>query len=72
MRGSVPVLAALLVFVDEEPELARLCVVDALGGGPRVLEERARVLGQLRKVIDLARTTANVKREPPRRTAKAL
>ena len=44
-------LASLLVFIDEEPELARLCVVDALGGGARVLEERAHVLEQLRKVL---------------------
>jgi AcrR family transcriptional regulator/DNA-binding MarR family transcriptional regulator len=65
-------LAALLVFIDEEPELARLCVVDALGGGPRVLEERARVLGQLRTIIDEGRTSATVKREPPSVTAEGV
>lgn len=65
-------LAALLVFIDEEPELARLCVVDALGGGPRVLEERSRVLGELRDVIDQARTTASVKRDPPSVTAEGV
>ena len=65
-------LAALLVFIDEEPELARLCVVDALGGGPRVLEERARVLERLRDVIDAGRTAATVKREPPRVTAEGV
>lgn len=65
-------LASLLVFIDEEPELARLCVVDALGGGARVLEERARILEQLRQVIDQGRTAATVKREPPSVTAEGV
>jgi AcrR family transcriptional regulator len=37
-------LTALLVFFDEEPRVASLLVVDALGAGPRVLERRAQVL----------------------------
>jgi AcrR family transcriptional regulator len=65
-------LAALLVFIDEEPELARLCVVDALGGGPRVLEERARVLEELRKVIDRGGTAATVRHELPSVTAEGV
>jgi hypothetical protein len=65
-------LAALLTFIDEEPELARLCVVDALGGGPRVLEERSRVLAQLRKVIDRGRGTGASRREPPGVTAEGV
>lgn len=65
-------LAALLVFIDEEPELARLCIVDALGGGSRVLEERARVLAQLNKVIDRGRAAATVSREPPSVTAEGV
>jgi len=65
-------LASLLVFIDEEPELARLCIVDALGGGARVLEERARILDQLRQVIDQGRTAATVKREPPSVTAEGV
>jgi AcrR family transcriptional regulator len=65
-------MAALLVFIDEEPELARLCVVDALGGGPPVLEVRSQVLGELRGVIDQARTTASVKRDPPSVTAEGV
>jgi AcrR family transcriptional regulator len=65
-------LMALLTFIDEEPELARLCVVDALGGGPRVLEERARVLAQVRKVIDLGRDASSGGREPPSVTAEGV
>jgi AcrR family transcriptional regulator len=41
VRGA---LTELLVFFDEEPRVASLLVVDALGAGPRVLERRAEVL----------------------------
>jgi AcrR family transcriptional regulator len=37
-------LGELLVFFDEEPKVASLLVVDALGAGRRVLERRAEVL----------------------------
>jgi AcrR family transcriptional regulator len=40
-------LAALLRFLDEEPALAHLCVVDALGAERPVRESRARVVGAL-------------------------
>src|SRR3984893_8047947 len=33
-------LLALLVFFEEEPALARLCVVEALAAGPKALERR--------------------------------
>lgn len=65
-------LAALLIFIDEEPELARLCVVDALGGGSRVLTMRAGVLDRLRTVIDGGRDAATTRREPPRVTAEGV
>jgi AcrR family transcriptional regulator len=41
VRGA---LEELLAFFDEEPRVASLLVVDALGAGPRVLERRAEVL----------------------------
>jgi AcrR family transcriptional regulator/DNA-binding MarR family transcriptional regulator len=40
-------LTELLMFFDEEPRVASLLVVDALGAGPRVLERRAQVLKRL-------------------------
>lgn len=40
-------LAALLALLDSEPELARVCVIEALGAGKLVLERRARVLDEL-------------------------
>ena len=44
-------LTGLLVFLEEEPQLARVLVVDALRGGPRVLARRARVLEELSVVV---------------------
>jgi AcrR family transcriptional regulator len=49
-------LARILAFLDSEPELARVCVVQALRGGPRVLERRERVLAQLAAVLDAGRS----------------
>jgi AcrR family transcriptional regulator len=65
-------LAALLLFIDEDRELARLCVVDALGGGARVLGERARTIAALREVIDLAREVPGARPEPPGVTAEGV
>ncbi len=48
-------LRALLEFLDDEPGLGRLAVVDALGAGPIALERRARVVGILIDVVDRGR-----------------
>jgi AcrR family transcriptional regulator len=48
-------LRALLEFLDDEPGLGRLAVVDALGAGPIALERRARVIGVLIDVVDRGR-----------------
>src|ERR1700753_3587742 len=58
-------LAELLVTLDEEPALARLCLVEALGAGPRVLERRAQVLEELAEVVDRGRYVTSAVREPP-------
>ncbi len=42
----------ILVFLDREPVLARVLVVQALRGGPRVLERREEVLERLAGVVD--------------------
>ena len=54
-------LLAMLRFMDEEPGLARICVVEALGAGPRVLKRRTQVLAQLKDVIDEGRTSAGAR-----------
>ncbi len=42
----------ILVFFEDEPVLARVCVVQALRGGPGVLERREVVLAGLAEVVD--------------------
>jgi len=65
-------LARLLMFMDEETGLAKLCVVEALGAGERVLELRAKVLGELAAVIDQGRFVTNATHEPPEVTAEGV
>ncbi len=45
----------VLAFLDREPALARVCVVQALRAGPLVLERREAVLAQLAVVVDEGR-----------------
>jgi AcrR family transcriptional regulator/DNA-binding MarR family transcriptional regulator len=54
-------LLALLRFVDEEPALARLCVVEALGAGPRVLKRRTQILNRVKTVIDEGRSSTGAR-----------
>jgi DNA-binding MarR family transcriptional regulator len=48
-------LGASLRFAEAEPALARLIVVHAMGGGPRVLARRMEVLGAVAAAVDRAR-----------------
>ena len=45
----------ILSFLDAEPTLARICVVHALHGGPRVLERREQILARSGGVLDEGR-----------------
>jgi AcrR family transcriptional regulator len=65
-------LSELLVFLDQEPALARLCLVEALGAGPRVLERRAELLEDLAGVVDRGRFVTNAVREPPQVAAEGV
>jgi AcrR family transcriptional regulator len=65
-------LACLLVFMEDEPALARLCMIEALGAGDRVLEHRAGVLAELAAVIDQGRLVSSTAREPPAVTAEGV
>ncbi len=60
-------LLALLVFFDEEPALARFCVVEALAAGPRALERRGEIVDRLVQVVDEGRTerSARAPEAPP-------
>ncbi len=52
VRGG---LWAILSFLDREPVLARVCVVQALRGGAEVLERREEILADLAVVVDEGR-----------------
>jgi AcrR family transcriptional regulator len=64
-------LAALLQFLDVEPGMARLVVVEALGAGPQALEHRARVLSALIAAVDAGKNETKSK-EPPPLTAEGV
>jgi AcrR family transcriptional regulator len=51
-------LFTILSFLDREPVLARVCVVQALRGGPRVLGRREAVLARLASVVDEGRLSS--------------
>jgi AcrR family transcriptional regulator len=45
-------LAELLEFLDEEPEVGRLCIVESLAAGSRALKRRARVAEVVKRALD--------------------
>ncbi len=65
-------LAAMLALAEQEPELARLWVVDALGAGPGVLHSRARAITSLCEYVDRGRLQAASRTEPPAITAEGV
>jgi AcrR family transcriptional regulator len=65
-------LRALLEFFDEEPELARLCVVQAMAAGPETLARRVEVLDQLAGVVEQGRPASRSVAEPPLLTAEGV
>jgi AcrR family transcriptional regulator/DNA-binding MarR family transcriptional regulator len=65
-------LGELLEYLDDEPGLGALCVVDALGGGPVALERRARVVGVLVDAVHEGRKEARGTTKPPRLTAEGV
>jgi AcrR family transcriptional regulator/DNA-binding MarR family transcriptional regulator len=71
-EGVRSALARLLMLMDEEPGLARLCIVEALGAGERVLECRGKALDELAEIVDRGRAATSVTREPPEVTAEGV
>jgi AcrR family transcriptional regulator len=65
-------LATILMFVEDEPALARLWVVEALGAGDRVLRRRARALDEFAEIIDEGRMERKNHLQPSSLTALAL
>lgn len=71
-EGVRAALERLLVFMEEEPVVARLCLVEALAAGDGVLERRARALDELVEIIDRGRSLASAAHEPPRVAAEGI
>ena len=65
-------LLRLLALMDDERALARLCVVDSLGAGERVLARRAALMGQLAEIVDGGRLVTPSAHEPARLTGEAV
>lgn len=65
-------LGVLLEFLEDEPALATLCVVDALGAGPRVLARRARVVEGLIDAVDAGAREGRGERRPQRLVAEGV
>jgi AcrR family transcriptional regulator len=69
VRGG---LSVILLFFDREPVLARLCVVQALRAGSRVLAWREEHLTRLAAILDQGRTESARSRECTGLTAEGL
>jgi AcrR family transcriptional regulator len=65
-------LLALLEFLDDEPEMGALCVVDALGAGSVALARRAQVLAALIDAVDGGRREARAGLHPTRISAEGV
>ncbi len=65
-------LAELLEFLDEEPEMGRLCIVETLAAGPRALERRTRVIETVKGALDEGHDETKGGREPPPLTAEGV
>jgi AcrR family transcriptional regulator len=65
-------LSALLEFLEDEPGMGRLLVVDALAAGPRALERRDRIVEVLIDAVDGGRGEARGGARPSRLTAEAV
>ena len=58
-------LSALLSFLDEEPVVGKLLIVESLSGGPRTLERRRQAIVRITSAIDEGREEAKAAAPPP-------
>lgn len=65
-------LSALLDFLDEQPEIGRLLIVESLAAGPRVLELRRQALGTVIAAVDAGRAEAKAGTALPPLTAEGV
>jgi AcrR family transcriptional regulator len=69
--GIRAALARLLSLMDQEPGLTRLCVVEALAAGEKVLERRAAIFEEMARVVDEGRSAPGAL-DPPEVTAEGV
>jgi AcrR family transcriptional regulator len=65
-------LGALLEFLEDEPGMGALCVVEGLAAGPVALERRAQVVSALIDAVDEGRGEARGSARPTRLTAEGV
>jgi AcrR family transcriptional regulator len=65
-------LVALLSFLDEEPVIGRLLICESLGGRPKTLERRGRVLAEIRRAIEEGAKQAKAGFTPPPLTGEGI
>src|ERR1022692_2371058 len=65
-------LGAILGFLDREPVLARVCIVESARGGQRILEAREQILTELAGAIDRGRVEGDPRTDCPPLTAEGL
>jgi AcrR family transcriptional regulator len=65
-------LLALLEFLDEEPELARVCAARALAGGIGRLTRDGELLSRLGAIVDDGRAESPMRRPPPAGVAESV
>ncbi|HTC60834.1 MAG TPA: TetR/AcrR family transcriptional regulator [Solirubrobacteraceae bacterium] len=69
VRGG---LWAILSFLDDEPVLARVGIVQSARGGPQIIELRERLFARLASVINEGRGVGNRATDCPELTAEGL
>jgi AcrR family transcriptional regulator len=65
-------LSAVLDFLDDEPNLARLCLAEAVAARPAALTGRGELLAAAARVIDQGRGELAPHCEPPPATAESV
>jgi AcrR family transcriptional regulator len=65
-------LVGLLEFLEDEPGMGRLCIVETLGAGPRVHERRATVLDAVIAAIDEGRLESRSTKTLPSLTSEGI
>jgi TetR/AcrR family transcriptional regulator len=70
--GMRAALLCLLTLLEQERAVGRLCVVDTLAAGQRVLECRVQLLGEIALAIDGGRAVANARHDPHPLTGQAI